>query len=377
MASTERVDTVVVGASASGLATSACLARRGVPHIVLEQTDHVGHVWRGHYDRLHLHTSRGLSGLPYLPMPRSFPKYPSRDQMVEYLEAYARTLEQPPQFGQCVKAIRREDDGFRIETQDRVLHAHRVVVATGYARVPNIPELPGRATRSGTLLHSSSYRSGSAWKGQRVLVVGFGNSGGEIAIDLVEQGAEPTISVRSPVNVVGRDVLGIPILAIGIAMGWMPTKLADALAAPLVRAVVGDIERLGLRRLPYGPNAQIREHGRIPLLDIGTIGLIRRGKIAVRPGIERLDGEDVVFTDGRRESFAAIVLATGYRPALEEIVADAGTFTDKLGTAAVSAAQPIPGLFMCGFYVSPTGMLRQIAAESRRIAHAIAAARRS
>jgi indole-3-pyruvate monooxygenase len=312
-----------------------------------------------------------------MPMPRSFPKYPSRDQVVEYLEAYARALEQPPRFGQRVNAIRRDDEGFRIDTQDQVLHAKRVVVATGYTRVPNIPELPGQASRSGALLHSSSYKSGSPWKGKRVLVVGFGNSGGEIAIDLFEHGAEPTLSVRSPVNVIARDILGIPTLAIGIAMGWMPTKLADALAAPLVRAVIGDIERLGLRRLPYGPNAQIREHGRIPLLDIGTIALIREGKIAVRPGIDRLDGDDVLFADGQRESFAAIVLATGYRPALEEIVVDSDAFHDELGTAAASAAQPLPGLFLCGFYVSPSGMLRQIAAEARRIADAIASARRS
>jgi hypothetical protein len=178
-------------------------------------------------------------------------------------------------------------------------------------------------------------------------------------------------AVRNAVNVIGRDLFGIPILALGIVMRPLPTKLADAMTRPLTKAMVGDIEALGLRRLPYGPNEQIRRHGRIPVLDIGTLRLIRKGQIAVRPGIDRLDGEDVVFTDGRRENFHAIVLATGFRPALEEILGDTHPFAAELGHASVSGAEARPGLWLCGFYVSPTGMLRQIGIEARKIAREI------
>ncbi len=372
MPSTERVDTVIVGASAAGLATSACLSRRRVPHVLLEQQPHVGHAWRNHYDRLHLHTNRALSGLPHLPMPARYPKYPSRDQVVEYLEHYVDALDLAPQLGQRVTKVQKDEDGHRVDTDDRSLIARHVVIATGYTRKPNVVTLPGQASRSGALLHSSQYKNGSAWSGKRVLVIGFGNSGGEIAIDLVEHGAEPALAVRSPVNVVARDMLGIPILAVGVLMRPLPVRLADRLAAPLTRAFVGDIEALGLRKLPYGPNEQIRRHGRIPLLDIGTIELIRRGKIDVRPGIDRLEGEDVIFTDGRRERFDAIVLATGYQPALEELVEGANAFSHVLGREQARAAEPIPGLWLCGFYVSPSGMLRQIAADAQRIAAAIA-----
>src|SRR5262245_19031316 len=182
-------------------------------------------------------------------MPSTWPKYPSRMQVVEYLEAYARELGLAPRFGQRVSSIAADDDGFRVECSAGPLHARHVVLATGYTRRPCVPELPGQASRTGPIVHSSSYRNGTPWKDRRVLVVGFGNSGGEIAIDLVEHGAEPTMSVRSAVNVVSRDVLGIPILAIGIAMRPLPDKLADAMAWPIVRATIGDIERLGLRRL--------------------------------------------------------------------------------------------------------------------------------
>lgn len=112
----ETEETVIIGASAAGLATCACLSRRKKAARVLEAAPHVGASWRGHYDRLHLHTSRGLSGLPGLPLPKSYPKYPSRDQVVEYLEAYARHFAIAPRFGSRVTKIRRDGGRERVPT---------------------------------------------------------------------------------------------------------------------------------------------------------------------------------------------------------------------------------------------------------------------
>src|SRR5687768_10709335 len=140
----ELQNTVVVGASAAGLATSACLQRANVKHVLLEAQERVACGWRNHYDRLHLHTSRGLSGLPYLKMPASFPPYPSRDQVVEYLEQYVEKLSLKPRFGQTVRSIRRADGKWEVETADRIYRAAHVVMATGYARKPNVAELPGQ-----------------------------------------------------------------------------------------------------------------------------------------------------------------------------------------------------------------------------------------
>lgn len=376
MSATEEAEVVVVGASAAGLASAACLQRRGVVCVLLDRASCVGTAWRGHYDRLHLHTNRGASGLPFFPMPRSYPRYPARDQVVAYLEAYARHFDLQPRFGQEVASVRRGEDGWLVETAERRYRAAHVVIATGYTRRPYTPTWPGQDRYRGELLHSSAYKSGASWKGQPVLVVGFGNSGGEIAIDLHEHGAQPAIAVRSPVNVVPRDFLGVPILGLGIALRSLPVKLADALARPVIHMTVGDIAKLGLRKLPYGPNEQIRRHGRIPLLDIGTIDLIRRGAIAVRPGLERFEGEQAVrFLDGRKERFAAVVLATGYRPALSDFLEPADEVTDEHGVPTASGHETLPGLYFCGFYVSPAGMLREIGIEARRIAAAIAGPR--
>jgi indole-3-pyruvate monooxygenase len=369
-----RTNTVVIGASAAGLATAACLSRAGVSHVVLEQHAHVADAWRHHYDRLHLHTTRGLSGLPYHPMPKSYPKYPSREQVVLYLEDYMRRFSIEPRFEQRVSSVRRDGEDWLTETKEgeRIV-SRNVVVATGYTRVPHEATWPGREQYRGEIVHSSRYGNGHRFRGKRVLVVGFGNSGGEIAIDLHECGAEPTLAVRSAVNVVPRDLLGIPILAIGLVMGPMPARVADVIAAPLIRATIGDITEVGLRKLPYGPNVQIREHARIPLLDVGTIGLARQGHIRIAPGIRRFTPEGVEFDDGTSAPFDGVVLATGYRPALADFLEDAGRVTGERGVPEKSGRETLPGLYFCGFYVSPTGMLREIAIEARRIATSVAA----
>ncbi len=367
-------ETLVVGAGAAGLATAACLGRSKLEHLVLEQHDQVAHAWRNHYERLHLHTSKGLSALPGLPFGPDVPRYPTREQVVNYLEQYAEHHRIHPRFGERVARLRPVDGGWLTETQTRHYRSRNVVMASGYTRVPVVPTWPGQSEFRGECFHSSKYRTGARYSGQRVLVVGFGNSGGEIAIDLHEQGAHPTLAVRSPVNVVPRDMLGIPILAVGIVMSKLPARLADALSAPLVRAFVGDIRPLGLTPLAYGPNQQIRGDARIPLLDIGTIALARQGKIAIRPGVERFTEGGVVFTDGREEPFDAVVLATGYRPALEELVQGIESVADDRGRPKASGAPTaLGGLYFCGFHVAPTGMLREIGIEARRIAEAIAA----
>jgi hypothetical protein len=235
-----------------------------------------------------------------------------------------------------------------------------------------MPAWQGRESYRGELLHSSRYTSGAAFGGRRVLVVGFGNSAGEIAIDLHEHGAEPTLAVRSPVNVIPRELAGISILAVGAVFRPLPPRLADWLSWPLLRLSVGDIEKLGLRKLPYGPSEQIRRDGHIPLIDIGTIALIRAGHIAVRPGVEAFTPSGVRFEGGGEEAFDAVVAATGYRPRVDELLGELAEACDADGTPRASGREVAPGLYFCGFYVSPAGMLREIGVEARRIAKAIA-----
>jgi len=367
------MEAIIIGAGPAGLAVGACLQRAGIPSIILEQAATVGATWHGHYDRLHLHTPKSLSALPYLSFPKDYPRYPSRQQVIDYLEEYASHFALAPKFGQRVVAARPTAGGWEVQTQDARFEAANLVVATGFARAPYLPEWPRQADFQGSCLHSSAYRSGEPFKQQRVLVVGFGNSGGEIALDLWEHGAQTSMAVRSPVNVVPREVLGIPNVAISIAQNKLPPRVADTLNAPILRLRFGDLTPYGLRRPPRGPLAQIESARRIPLIDVGTIKLIKSGQIQVYPGIERFTPEGVIFTDGRQQAFDAVVLATGYRPRVNTFLEGAASAYDEQGTPLCSGREtPIAGLYFCGFYVSPTGMLREIGLEARRIATAIA-----
>lgn len=367
-------ETVIVGASAAGLATAACLQRAGAPFVLLEQTKEVGTAWRNHYERLHLHTSKGLSSLPGLPFPGHVGRYPSRAQVVEYLDSYAAKFALAPRFEQRVASVRREGEAWMTRTQDTTFRSRHVVVATGYTRVPNRPAWPGQETFARPIVHSSEYRNGSLWKGKRVLVVGIGNSGGEVALDLFERGALPGLSVRSAINVVPRDFLGLPILAWGIALNLLPVKVADAIAGLVSRITLGRLEETGLQKLPYGPMAQIRFTGRIPLLDIGTVGRIRRKEIELVPEIESFRPGAIRFAGGVERPFDAVVLATGYQPALASFVEAPGAL-DAKGMPAKFGAETLPGLYFCGFHIAATGMLREIRLESQRIAGSIAARR--
>ncbi len=363
-------DTMIVGASAAGLATAAMLKQAGHPFELLEATDVVGTTWRHHYDRLHLHTPKSGSALPGLSMPSEWPRYASRDQMAEYLERYRAHHGLEPKFGERVTLVQPRDGRWVVRTANHEWTSRTVVIATGAARVPVRPTWPGEADFAGDLLHSSEYRNGVPWAGRSVLVVGFGNSACEQAIDLVESGAFAHLSVRSAVNVVPRDVLGlVPVLQLGIAMRRLPPAVADALAAPMIRLTVGDLRKVGLRKLPYGPNTQMARDHHVPLLDIGTMELIRNGRIAVHPAIERFTASGVVFADGQQLDVDAVVLGTGYRPALDDFLPDWRTVCDEQGRPVVSGGPTaLPGLYFCGQYVSPSGMLRECGIEAKRIA---------
>ncbi|MGE3810361.1 MAG: flavin-containing monooxygenase [Candidatus Nanopelagicales bacterium] len=373
-ARTPDTDTLVIGASAAGLASVVTLRRAGVAAEVLEASDQVAVAWRHHYERLHLHTPKSASSLPGLPMPRDWPRYPAREQVVEYLEQYAASNGVRPHFGQRVSRIERADDGiWAVTTDDRTWTARNVVVATGATRVPVRPTWPGMEEYGRAVLHSSEYRNGEPWRGGRVLVVGFGNSACEQAIDLVEHGVEAHLSVRSAVNVLPRDLLGVPVLQMGIAMRRLPTGLADALAAPLVALTVGDITKVGLRKLPYGPQTQIKNDRHIPLLDIGTMDHIKAGRITVHGDIARFTPTGVELADGTTLDVDAVVLATGYRPGLEEFLPAWQQVCDADGRPTVSGGRTaLPGLYFVGQFVSPSGMLREMGLEAERVAKLIA-----
>jgi cation diffusion facilitator CzcD-associated flavoprotein CzcO len=362
-------DVLVIGGSAAGLGVARVLEENGLAPVVLEAEPSVGVRWRSAYDRLHLHTPRDLSGLPCRPMPRSYPRYPSRQQVIDYLEDYAAGLKSPPLYGRRVTSIAREGEDWLIRTQAEAFRARQVVVATGNARVPMVPSIEGADRFSGERLHSSAYRNGEPWRGKRVLVVGFGNSAAEIALDLWEHGALPTVSVRGPVNVLPRDVFGVPVVRLRLLQKLFSPRVADTVAGPLLRWLVGDLRRLGLRYPSYGPAVEIEERHQTPVLDIGAVAMIRAGNIAVRPGIALLTQAGAVFTDGCEEPFAAVIFGTGYRARVGDFLSGIPDVLDAEGTPLVSGGPTAaPGLYFCGFHVAAGGQFAQISRESLALA---------
>lgn len=191
-------------------------------------------------------------------------------------------------------------------------------------------------------------------------------------MDLCDAGNDVSLSVRGPVNIVPRDLFGIPIVTWAILQRSLPCALVDAINAPLLRLAIGDPKELGLQRPAKGPMAQVIEDGKIPLVDIGTVDRIRRGMIAVRAGIARISGADVHFEDATHARFDAIILATGYRPDLRSLVPDHQDALDRSGAPLVCGCRTShAGLFFCGHIPVPTGQFRQIGFEAARIARTI------
>ena len=369
---------IVIGAGPAGLAVGACLKQANIQTIILEQNDKAGSAWHSHYDRLHLHTDKKHSALPLLPYPKVYPRYPSRMEVLEYLESYAKTFQLDIRFHQKVVSACCRNDKWEVQTQDTLYQAANLVVASGYNREPVRPNWPGQNLFKGTLLHSSQYKNGETFQGQKVLVVGFGNSGGEIAIDLWEHGAQASIAIRSAVNVIPRELFGIPFLFIAIPQKKLSPRLADIINAPILRLLVGDLSSYGLRKAPYGPMTQARTHAHIPLVDVGTLKLIKEGHLTVQPGIQEFTPGGVKFTDGQECNFDAVILATGFHPRVDSFLEENSTSLDQEGTPLQSGRMAaIPGLYFCGYYIAPTGMLREIGMEAKQISASIAARKTS
>ena len=369
----EHTHALIIGASFSGLGSASSLKKHDIEYRLIEREAQVATSWRNHYDRLHLHTPKGLSNLPYKKFDSTTPRYPSRQQVVDYLEAYQKEFDINPIFNTEAKSIKKEGNYWITETTNGTFKSKYVIIATGPCGTPKPIKFKGIETFTGKILHSYAYKTGQDFKGQKVLVVGFGNSACEIAVDLYEQGAAPSMAVRSPVNIIPRDILGIPVLRLSLIMSKLPPRVADTINAPLMRLLFGDISKLGLKKLPYGTFEQIQRDGRIPLLDIGTVKHIRKGHIKVFDDIDHMEGKSIHFKDGRKEDFDALVAAIGYYRDYAEIIdVDKSRFQDLKDRVNRQKYFGKDGLYFCGFWIGPTGVIREIALDAQKIAKDIA-----
>ncbi|QNE75694.1 SidA/IucD/PvdA family monooxygenase [Streptomyces finlayi] len=378
--STDRTDdrpVYVVGGGPGGLAVAASLRERGVRAVVLEKSGSAGSSWHRHYDRLHLHTTRRRSALPGLAMPRRFGRWVSRADMVRYLEKYAEHHELEVVTGVEVSRVDRAADGTGWQltaSGGRVLTGRAVVVATGYNHTPHVPDWPGRDTFTGELLHASEYRNPTPYAGRDVLVVGIGNTGAEIAVDLVEGGASRVrIAVRTVPHIVRRSTAGWPAQATGILVRRLPARLVDRAGRVLAKLAVPDLSAQGLPRPTTGLYSRVRE-GAIPVQDVGLIDAVKAGRVEPVAAVESLDGDAVVLADGTRLTPDTVIAATGYRRSLEGLVGHLSVL-DERGRPVVHGARTpkeAPGLYFTGFTNPISGMLRELALDARKIARKVA-----
>jgi cation diffusion facilitator CzcD-associated flavoprotein CzcO len=360
--------TVVVGAGPAGLAAAAMLRRAGADVLVLERGQELGSSWRGHYRSLRLHTVRSLSGLPGAALPRSYGRWVAGADFLEYLERYAGRERLEIRTGTAVRRVDAGEAGLVLATDAGPITAAAVVIATGYNREPVVPEWA-----DGRVVHSSGYRDAEPYRGRAVLVVGAGNSGSDIALDLVRGGArEVWVSVRTTPGLVPRQALGLPAQVAAIPLARAPRRMADAIAGLERRIFLGDLAAQGLGAGDDGVFTRHARRSALPILDHGFARAVRAGTIPVVPAVEAIDGDDVVLRGGRRLRPDAVVAATGYRPALVPLVGHLGVLgPDGLPLHHGGAVHPaVPGLHFTGFRNPITGALRELRFEARAIAAA-------
>jgi putative flavoprotein involved in K+ transport len=368
-------DVVIAGAGAAGLSVAAMLARRGVEPLLLEREAQVGMSWARRYDSLKLNTPRLLSSMPRYRMPRGYGRWPGRDDLVEYLRAYVRNLGLRVQHGAEVQRIDRADSGWLVRTSAGDLDAPCAVVATGHDHDPCIPDWPGREGFPGDVIHSSSYREPSPFRGRDVLVVSARNSGSEIAVELARGGASRVrVAMRTPPNVVPREWLGIALMYTALPIDPLPDRVGDQATRVVQRLIYGDLSEYGLPRSPYGVQTDARRRHKSTLIDAGFVEALKRGELELVAAVRAFDGAEVLLDDGSTVSPDAIIAATGYRGGLPDLVGHLGVldsrgWPDMLRGGEHPAA---PALYFSGYWASMIGQLVHMRRDSRRIARSIA-----
>jgi cation diffusion facilitator CzcD-associated flavoprotein CzcO len=366
---TEGKEAIVIGAGPAGLSAAAELQRAGLRVTVIDKADSVGSSWSHHYDRLHLHTARKMSSLPRRPIPKRFGQWVARDDFRTYLADYAQQENLDVRLGVTASAVSHTEGRWSVNSSIGTLVADVLVVATGYNHGPKIPDWPGLKSYKGRVVHSSEYRNPAALDAKHVLVVGPGNSGAEIAADLAEAGVAVSLAVRTPPNVVRRQVLGIPTQSLTLSTAPLPIAIADRVARVMQVLTVGDLSRYGFKKAPRGVFSQQKFDDITPTIDVGLLAALRAGKVTVVGAVESFAKDAVQLADGTSVSPDVVLVATGFRRELESLVGDLGIVAPG-GRPLINADEQLPGLeglFFLGYSNPITGNIRQVAIDATKI----------
>ena len=366
--------TLIIGAGPAGLAVAGRMSKMGLDFEMIEQTDKVAWSWTNHYDRLLLHTVKQFSHLPHMEFPEDYPLYVPRLKLVEYYNNYAKHFNIKPHFNISATAVKKQGDRWQVSTSiGKSFDVDNVVIATGVNRVPFRPTWAGEENFKGKIVHSRNYKNVEPFRGQKVLVIGMGNTGAELALDLAENGIESYISVRSPITMVPRDVNGRPVQVTAKQLAKLPFGLGDWLGTQIRKLIIGDLTKYNIPMSKVHPVVQLRETGKTPVIDLGTVKYIKAGKIKAIGDITSFHENGIIEKNGTSHDFDSVILATGYRSKLGNFVENVDVLLDKYGCPKQAEADgEHKGLFFAGFdNYKLGGLLGTIFTDSEIIANAI------
>ncbi|BBZ28952.1 monooxygenase [Mycolicibacterium madagascariense] len=366
---------VVIGAGMAGLGVALCLSDLAVRSVLVDRDARVGASWRNRYDALRLNTGARYSHLPKRPYAKGTPQFPTRDQVIAHLDEHAGQRGIEWRMNTPVeRVVRRTPSGWGVVTGEGIVDTAHVVVATGPAHTPSLPDWPGSESFAGEVLHSSAYRNPAPFAGKRVLVVGAGSSGMEIAHDLAKGGAAKVwLSVRTPPNLLPRTgPLGQPNDVLSRPLYRIPPRWADAISRRRRLAAFGDLTDLGLPIPEEGPFSRAHRLGVSPsLVDPDVVDAVRDGSVEVVAALTSFEGTSAVLTDRARLAADAVIAATGYRNGLAPLVGHLGVLTDAGRPMAHGDVAAAPGLWFHGLMPRPS-LIGYTSMQSQRLAGRIA-----
>jgi len=358
------------------LATARALSLAGIEFDVFEKHTDVGGIWDPSnpgspmYESAHFISSKTMSGYHDYPVPDNYPDYPSNKQILAYIKDFceAYDLRKHIQFGTQIDEARHEkDQGWTLKTNQGTREGYRwLVAANGVTWYPKSPKIEGDETFTGKIMHSVNYHKRDQIAGKRVLIVGAGNSGVDIACDAASVACQAAISLRRGYHILPKHLFGMPIDVFGAQSEWMPLRVQQFTTAIMLRILLGDVRKLGLAK----PDHRILESH--PIINSQLLHYLQHGDLKAKPDIEKIEGEAVIFKDGSRAGFDVIILATGYDRRIPYLAEGTITYDKVQPKGFLQVYQPNhPELFINGFIETNGGAYKFFDQMAQMIAQGI------